>query len=192
MAESRRGRDGLGPQREPPARWVTALLVVPVAAAAFVLLRFATRAGAEPRHHHAAVVPLVAAGAVLGIVTLTFWALRAAPHRLDYRLRGRSLEVTTLFGRRRLRLASITRAEVVAFDLRVAPGVHLGWPSSHLPGYYVGRFPFSGLGRTRVIVGVRRGSGVMLHFRTGEPLLLAPEQPAALAALIDGEDAGRG
>lgn len=190
MAETRSGRRDLSPQREPRGRWAGALLAVPVVAVGLVILRYATRTRAASAHHAAVVLPLVAA-VLAGIVAMTLWALRAAPQRLDYRLRGRSLEVSTLLTKRRLRLASVTRAEVVEFDLHVTPGVHMGWPNSHMPGYYVGRFPLSGLGGTRVVVGVRRGTGVLLHVKTGAPVLLAPEEPAALAALIEDRTGGR-
>jgi len=53
-----------------------------------------------------------------------------------------------------------------------------------MPGYYVGRFPLSGLKRTQVAVGVRKGRGLLLRFASGDPLLLAPRDPEALLKLL--------
>lgn len=178
------------PQREPPAAWPALLLAVVVLVVVASLL-WATVSPAptdaerlDPAVGAALIAGLLAAGAAGA------WTLTAAPRRLDYRLRGRSLVVTTLLSRRTVPLAEITGAEVVPFELTTVPGAHAGWLNSHMPGYYVGIFPLSGLKRTRVAVGVRRGRGVLLRFGPGESLLLAPQDPEALVALVERRGAG--
>lgn len=103
-----------------------------------------------------------------------------APRRLGYRLRGRRLEVRTLLGSWQLPAASVRGAERIDVRLFVLPGARLGWPHSHLPGYYVGVFRAAGVGRVRAFAGARRGHGVLLRTDRGEPVLLTPRDPDAL------------
>jgi len=131
-----------------------------------------------------ALAALIAVGELLAVGTGT-WALSNAPRRLDYRLRGRSLEVTTLLSRLRIPLKSVRGAEVLRYDLLLLPGARLGPVQSHLPGYYVGRWRLRGPRSARVIVAAPRGDGVLLHFEDGPPLLLAPRDPEALVALVE-------
>lgn len=184
----------LRPQRERAAAWPAALLVVVVLAVVVVLLRAAgsPAPSASTRPDLAVRLAVVAVMLVAGGVGA--WTLTAAPRRLDYRLRGRSLVITTLLSRRTVPLSRVTGAEVIPFELTTMPGAHAGLLNSHLPGYYVGRFPLSGLKGTRVVVAVRKGRGVLLRFASGEPLLLAPRDPEALLALVEryGRRAARG
>ena len=122
--------------------------------------------------------------AELAITGLASWTLRAAPRRLGYQLRRDELMVRTLAGRRVVTLSSIASAEPYDYQLTVNRGVHLGWPRSHMPGYYSGRFRLDGVGAAQVAVAARRGHGVLLRFQDGPPLLLAPKDPEALLRLI--------
>ncbi len=175
----------IAPRRERPRSWpVVALLVVGLAVPV-VLLWVAIEPGVPAQQRPApglvtlvAVVELIA----LGIGT---WSLSRAPRRLDYRLRGRSLEITTLLARIRIPLKSVRHAEVLRYDLLVLPGARLGPVQSQLPGYYVGRWRLRGPRSSRVIVAAPRGDGVLLHFDEGPPLLLAPRDPEALVALVE-------
>ncbi len=130
-----------------------------------------------------ATVPLV--GLELAITAAAVATLLAAPRRLAYRVRGDRLTVRTLVGTLQLSLSEVTAAEVLAYRLPLTRSVHLGWPRSHIPGYYVGTFHLEGLGRTRVAVGARSGEGVLLQRAGGGRLLLAPRDPAALLALVE-------
>lgn len=103
-----------------------------------------------------------------------------APRRLAYRLRGRRLEVRTLLGTWRLAADAVRGVERVEVRLLVLPGARLGWPHSHLPGYYVGVFRAAGLGRVRAFAGARRGDAVLLRTDGGDPVLLTPRDPDAL------------
>lgn len=128
-------------------------------------------------------VPLV--GLELAVTAAAVATLLAAPRRLAYRVRGDRLTVRTLVGGLRVELSEVTGAEVLSYRLPLARSVHLGWPRSHVPGYYVGTFRLEGLGRTRVAVGARSGDGVLLHRADGGRLLLAPRDPAELLALVE-------
>lgn len=174
----------LRPQRERREGWPALLVAVIGAVVTGVFLWRALapgEAGSAPAPAIAALLTVAMAVAA----TVAIWAIHAAPRRLDYRLRGRTLVITTLLGRRTVPLRSVTAAEQIDFDLKVGLGLHLGWPRSHLPGYYVGRFPLSGLGRTLVVVAVRRGRGVLLRPDAGAPVLLAPKDPDALVGLVE-------
>lgn len=175
----------LSPRRERPRRWpVVLLLVVGLAVpAVLVWAVIDPQAPADQRLPPAlAALIVVVELAALGIGT---WALSNAPQRLDYRLRGRSLEVTTLLSRLRIPLASVRGAEILRYDLLILPGARLGPVQSQLPGYYVGRWRLRGSRSARVIVASPRGYGVLLHFEEGPPLLLAPRDPEALTALVE-------
>lgn len=178
------------PQREPPAAWPVLLLagvaVVVLATMAWAMLAPAARHG--ERLDPVVGVPVIAV--LLVASGIGGWALTAAPRRLEYRLRGRALQIATLLGRRVVPLSRVVSAEVVDFRLTTMPGAHAGFLNSHMPGYYVGLFPLSGLGRTRVVVGVRQGRGVLLRFAEEDPLLLAPRDPQALVELVQ-ERSGR-
>jgi len=175
----------LRPRRERPRSWpVLSLLVVGLAVPAVILwaaLRPGSPADLQPSSG------LVAFVVALELIALAIgtWSLSQAPRRLDYRLRGRSLEVTTLLATIRIPLASVRRAEVLRYDLLLLPGARLGAVQSQLPGYYVGRWRLRGPRSARVIVASPRGDGVLLHFEKGPPLLLAPQDPEALVALVE-------
>lgn len=180
----------LRPQREPPAAWPAVLLLVVVLVVVAFLLRAMVSPAPPGGDRMAPLTGGLVIAAMLMAAGVGTWALTSAPRRLDYRLRGRTLIVTTLLGRRVLPLSSVVGAEVTSFALNTTPGAHAGALNSHMPGYYVGLFPLSGLKRTRVAVGVRKGRGVVLHFATGDALLLAPRDPEALLALVE-QRAGR-
>jgi len=174
----------LRPQREPPAAWPVALLAGSVLLVVGFLL-WAVLSPAPPGGER--MDPLAGALVIAGLLLASgigTWTLINAPRRLDYRLRGRTLFVTTLLGRRVVPLSRIVGAELTSFELTTMPGAHAGWLNSHMPGYYVGRFPLSGLKRTQVAVGVRKGRGLLLRFASGDPLLLAPRDPEALLKLL--------
>lgn len=173
----------LRPQREPARAWPAAILagVVLTVVGLMTWAALSPTFGRSERPSPAAAVAIIAGLLLAGGVGS--WALTAAPRRLDYRLRGRTLVVTTLLGKRLVPLSKVAGAEAVPFTLATTPGAHAGLLNSHMPGYYVGVFPLSGLGRTRVVVGVRRGRGVLLRLQGGEALLLAPQDPDALVAL---------
>jgi len=175
----------LSPRREPPSRWPILLLLGVGVFVAGGLLWAAIGPSAMPSERLQPVVAVLVACAELAAVGVGVWSLGAAPRRLDYRLRGRTLVVTMLLTQRRVPLASVVRAEVLRYDLVVVPGVKLGWPRSHLPGYYVGRWRLDGVGTAEVIVAAPRGDGILLRFREASPLLLAPRDPEALAALVE-------
>jgi len=174
----------LRPQRERPEAWPTLLVAAIGAVATGVVLWRAL----APGEAGSELAPAIAALWLVGVVAaaaIAIWGIHAAPRRLDYRLRGRTLVITTLLGHRTVPLRSVAATEQIDFDLKVGPGLHLGWPRSHLPGYYVGRFPLSGLGGVLVVVAVRRGRGVLLRPDAGAPVLLAPRDPEALVGLVE-------
>jgi hypothetical protein len=183
----------LSPRREPPGRWPALVLTGVGIVAAGGLLWAAVDPSSPPSERLPAGLAVAVAAAELAAVALGVWALSAAPRRLDYRLRGRGLVVTQLLSQRRVPLTSVASAEVLPYDLGVVPGAHLGWPRSYLPGYYVGWWRMAGVGRVRVAVAARSGTGVLLRFRDGPPLLLAPREPEALTSRVErfGGTAGR-
>ncbi len=175
----------IAPRRERPRSWpVVALLVVGLAVP-LVLLWVALEPGVPAEQRPAPALVALVAAVELVAVGIGTWSLRRAPRRLDYRLRGRSLEVTTLLAQVRIPLKSVRRAEVLRYDLLLLPGARLGPVQSHLPGYYVGRWRLRGPRSSRVIVAAPRGDGVLLHFAKEPPLLLAPRDPEALVALVE-------
>lgn len=175
----------LEPRRERARAWPLTLLLVVMAVAVAVLLwgLAAPRAAADSRSQPWLTALLIAV--LLAASAIGAWSLYSAPRRLDYRLRGRTLLLRTLLGEQRVPLAAVIGAETIDFDLRLPPGARLGWSSSHLPGYYVGRWRVRGIGMARVVVAARRGRGVVLRFARGAPLLLAPRDPEALVARIE-------
>ncbi len=126
----------------------------------------------------------------LAAVAVGATSLYAAPRRLGYTLRGSTLELCTLTGTVRLPASALRGAERIDFALRLPWGARLGWPQSHLPGYYVGLFNAGGAGRVRAFAGERRGSGVLLRLERGAPVLLTPRDPEALLSWA--ERYGRG
>lgn len=172
----------LRPRRDPARAWPQLLLLVVALAVAATML--AVGLSPEGAHGPRPWLGLLLTIAVLAAAGIGAWSLYAAPRRLDYRVRGRTLLVSTLLSQRRLPFASIRSAEVLRYDLLVLPGARLGWGQSHLPGYYVGWWRVAGAGVARVIVASPRGTGVLLRLRRGRPLLLAPNDPGALVALL--------
>ncbi len=175
----------LGPRREPARSWPLVLLLTAGLAVPAALLWGAVDPQTPRDQRLQPVLAVLGTAIGLGAVGIGAWSLSNAPRRLDYRLRGRSLEVTTLLSRFRVPLASVRRAEVLRYDLLILPGARLGWGQSHLPGYYVGRWRLRGARSARVVVASPRGDGVLLHFEKGPPLLLAPRDPEALVALVE-------
>jgi hypothetical protein len=175
----------LGPRREPARSWPQLLLLTAGLSVPAALLWGAVDPQTPPDQRLQPVLAVL--GTAVGLVGVGFgaWAVSAAPRRLEYRLRGRSLEVATLLSRRRISLASVRRAEIVHYDLRAVSGAHMGIVRSHLPGYYVGRWRIRGAGVVRAVVASPRGDGVLLHVGAGAPLLLAPRDPEALVALVE-------
>ena len=173
----------LKPRREPARAWPQGmLLTVSLAVAATMLflgLSPSVSDGLQPW------LGTLLALAVLIAAGIGSWSLYAAPRRLDYRVRGRTLLVNTLLSQQRVPFASVRSAEVLRYDLLVLPGARLGWVQSHLPGYYVGSWRVRGAGVVRVVAASPRGTGVLLRLRDGRPLLLAPNEPEALAALLE-------
>jgi|GEM_PF-6177154 len=182
----------LSPRRERPRRWpVVVLLVVGLAVPAALMWAVLEPGVPAEQRLPPTLAVLVIMGELLAVGVGT-WSLSNAPRRLDYRLRGRSLQVTTLLARLEIPLASVRRAEVLRYDLLLLPGARLGPVQSHLPGYYVGRWRLRGPRSARVIVASPRGDGVLLHFEKGPPLLLAPRDPQALVALVERRQGGVG
>lgn len=175
----------LKPRREPTSPWPSiAIGVIGLGAVTALLWGGSDGVAGRPFYLTALLV-----AAELAATATASWTLAVAPRRLGYRVRGRELEVRTLMGRSRLPLDRVTAAEIVSYELAVPRGVRLGWPHSHMRGYYTGRYRLPDIGAVRAAVGARRGQGVLLELPNGRPWLLAPRDPDALLALV-GRHAG--
>lgn len=126
----------------------------------FGLLAFVTR------------IPWIFAGGVALVFAGTL-----ARTRLGYFLTPEGVFVRTLAGNRTVPWDELERVEYV--DL--AGGLRLF--ATYFPGYAVGLFYLSGLGRQRLLASTDRGEAVRLHLRGGRTLVITPRDAiAALAA----------
>ena len=98
--------------------------------------------------------------------------------RLTYLAGPDRLLVQTLAGRRVIPYAAIQRAEY----LELGGGLRL--LATFAPGYAVGWFYLSGLGRQLLLGSTDRGPAVRLHLHRGA-VILTPQDPVAVLALLD-------
>lgn len=169
-------------RQEPLSPWpVTRVALVGVGVAVALVWATVAPPSTERLPAAATALALVVLLAAAGVGAVSLYA---APRRLAYRLRGRTLELQTLTGTLRVPAASLRGAERIDFVLRLTWGTRLGWSYSHLPGYYVGLFRIVGAERVRGFAGARRGSGVLLRPARGDPLLLTPVDAEALLAWV--------
>ena len=98
--------------------------------------------------------------------------------RLGYFLVRDQLVIRTLAGLRRVPLEEVRRAEY----LELGGGLRL--LAVYVPGYAVGWFYLSGLGRQQLLGSTDRGEAVRLHLQGGGSLIITPRDAVgALAAL---------
>lgn len=98
--------------------------------------------------------------------------------RLAYLAGPDLLVVQTLLGRRLIPYAAIQRAEY----LELGGGLRL--LATFAPGYAVGWFYLSGLGRQLLLGSIDRGPAVRLHLHRGA-VILTPQDPVDALALLD-------
>ncbi|GEM_PF-3077515 len=116
--------------------------------------------------------------ALVFLVTSSFAALLwLMPARLAYSLADGVLELKMLAGARRVRLENVTAVEEVDYALGRRNG------SAALPGYYVGRFQ-SNLGKLTAYAGGPAGKGLLLALRSGELILLTPQDRQRLLKAV--------
>ncbi|WP_018111909.1 hypothetical protein [Thermus igniterrae] len=122
-------------------------------------------------------LPLLLALALLELpilIGLFLWLSRL-PQELYYELQGPTLTVHFPFGKRLVHRSQVAEVRPIAYALP-------WWTrrgESAMPGYHRRRWRLGGK-PVEVYVGARRGEGVLLVLKSGEGLLLNPEDPKPL------------
>ncbi|QBS38213.1 hypothetical protein E1B22_11180 [Thermaerobacter sp. FW80] len=98
--------------------------------------------------------------------------------RLIYLLGPEHMVIQTLAGRRTVPYGTIRRAEY----LELGGGLRL--LATFAPGYAVGWFYLSGIGRQQVLGSTDRGPAVRLHLIRGT-VIITPQDPVAALSLLD-------
>lgn len=114
--------------------------------------------------------------ALMGVVAS--WMFRW-PQLLAYEVSGRGLTIQT----------HTDPVQIVRSDVRLAQPVEyaLRWnPKSrgHLPGYYVGVYTLPEVGPVTAYAAQSKGLGLLLEMKSGEKVLLSPQDPAELLKLF--------
>lgn len=100
--------------------------------------------------------------------------------RLGYGLSPSGLVVRTLAGSRVIPRERLHRVEYVEL------GGGLRLLATYFPGYAVGLFYLSGLGRQRLIASTDRGEAIRVHLVTGSSFIITPRDPLDALAAFDG------
>lgn len=99
--------------------------------------------------------------------------------RLGYYLTPSGLVVRTLAGSRVIPRERLRRVEY----LELGGGLRL--VASYFPGYAVGLFYLSGLGRQRLIASTDRGEAIRVHLESGGSFIITPRDPLGALAAFD-------
>lgn len=114
--------------------------------------------------------------ALMGIVAS--WMFRW-PQLLAYEVSNKGLTVQTHTDLVQIARSEVGSAQLVEYALRWNPK---SW--GHLPGYYVGAYNLPEVGPVTAYAAQSKGSGVLLEMKSGEKILLSPQDPAELLKLF--------
>ncbi|MDW8426709.1 MAG: PH domain-containing protein [Meiothermus sp.] len=114
--------------------------------------------------------------ALVGI--LASWLYRW-PQLLVYEVSGRGLTIQTHREPVQVARSEVRQAKPLEYALRWNPSSR-----GHLPGYYVGAYTLPEVGPLTAYVAQSRGQGVLLELKSGEKILLSPQNPDEVLKLF--------